>query len=314
MVLWGPNDGPTVSYEEDARPLGRKRELGPIRPDAQRSEYDWQKGEGPSAPDSRNMATLGTSDPDERPFKLGWVRRGKPGAPASAMAREAKAFEERQAEEDRLVASCLRTAAQTRRDFISRNRDRTGVNPITGETYDEALALETEKAFVRGTRSLPERPSDVTAGEDRRSARSARRLPIRQDFMRREGAPADAPERARASDVFAPFERTKPLSANGEGGLDTRRPEQRRGKHVGRGGGIGPGMFPVEDSAGDGFFLPPGEGRRPTARDGKDSQSGLGSGLVPREHCSVPATASFLRGAAMFDFSRSGFRNGGGWK
>ena len=53
---------------------------------------------------------------------------------------------------------------------------------------------------------------------------------------------------------------------------------------------------------------------RVCAHGGKDSESGLGPGLVPQEGCSVPADAGFLHGAAMFDYRRQGFRNGGGWK
>jgi hypothetical protein len=91
MVLWDPNDGPHRVYEEDTKPSSRKREVAPIVQDARIAEYDWQKGEGPSAPDARNMAM--PLDPGERPFKLGWVRRGKPGAPESAMRREAREHE-----------------------------------------------------------------------------------------------------------------------------------------------------------------------------------------------------------------------------
>ena len=82
MVLWDPNDGPHRVYEEDTKPSSRKREVAPIVQDARIAEYDWQKGEGPSAPDARNMDM--PLDPGERPFKLGWVRRGKPGAPSPA--------------------------------------------------------------------------------------------------------------------------------------------------------------------------------------------------------------------------------------
>ena len=110
MVLWDPNDGPHRVYEEDTRPSSRKREIAPIRQDARIAEYDWQKGEGPSAPDARNMTM--PLDPGERPFKLGWVRRGKPGAPESAMRREARAHESRAAEEQRLsrvhICTCRR--------------------------------------------------------------------------------------------------------------------------------------------------------------------------------------------------------------
>lgn len=307
MVLWDPNDGPHRVYEEDTRPSSRKREIAPIRQDARIAEYDWQKGEGPSAPDARNMAM--PLDPGERPFKLGWVRRGKPGAPESAMRREAREHESREAEEKRLAELSQKTAMLRRRDFIASNRDRCGVNPITGEVYDARGAALTEKALVRGPKSLPQRPEEASEFDARRERRAANQKPAREAFLRRQGAPEDAPERASASDAFLPLEVAKTLVPVGEGIFDTRRNDDG---HAGLDGktGIGPGFVPTAEAAGDGIFA---EGRV-CAHGGKDSESGLGPGLVPQEGCSVPADAGFLHGAAMFDYRRQGFRNGGGWK
>ena len=307
MVLWDPNDGPHRVYEEDTRPSSRKREIAPIRQDARIAEYDWQKGEGPSAPDARNMTM--PLDPGERPFKLGWVRRGKPGAPESAMRREAREHEAREAEEKRLAELSQTTAMMRRRDFIAANRDRCGVNPITGEVYDARGAALTERALVRGPRSLPERTEEASAFDERRARRAANQKPTREAFLRRQGAPEDAPERASASDAFLPLEVVKTLVPVGEGVFDTRRVDDG---HAGKDAytGIGPGFVPKAEAAGDGIFA---EGRD-RAHGGKDSESGLGPGLVPQEGCSVPADAGFLHGAAMFDYRRQGFRNGGGWK
>jgi hypothetical protein len=202
-----------------------------------------------------------------------------------------------------------KTAMTRRRDFIASNRDRCGVNPITGEVYDAAGAALTAKALVRGPRSLPQRPVEASEFDARRRRREEHQKPVREAFLRRQGAPLDAPERASASDNFLPPEIQKTLVPVGEGIFDTRRNDDG---HVGKDGytGIGLGFVPKKEAAGDGIFA---EGRV-WRHGGKDSESGLGPGLVPRERCSVPADAGFLHGAAMFDYRRQGFRNGGGWK
>ena len=74
--------------------------------------------------------------------------------------------------------------------------------------------------------------------------------------------------------------------------------------------GIGPGYVPTREAASDGIFS---EGRT-NEFSGKDSESGLGPGLLPVEGAGVSATDSFTHGAAMFDYRRNGFRNGGGWR
>ena len=184
MVLWAPNDAPHVVYERDTVPYSRKREVAPSQSDAQSSEYDWQKGEGPSAPNvGRNMAM--PLDPTDRPVKLGWVRRGKPNKPESAMHRDTREHEEHLAETKRLHESDRKTYIETRRDFIAKNRDRAGYNPITGEVYDKQATLVTENALVRGPKLLPMRPKEATDFEERKLVRYENRRPIREDFLQR---------------------------------------------------------------------------------------------------------------------------------
>ena len=141
MVLWDPNDGPHRVYEEDTRPSSRKREIAPIRQDARIAEYDWQKGEGPSAPDARNMAM--PLDPGERPFKLGWVRRGKPGAPESAMRREAREHESREAEERASATPILKKRSIS----IASRR---GLHHGTGAMYQHVASISSFKFLIFG--------------------------------------------------------------------------------------------------------------------------------------------------------------------
>ena len=309
MVLWAPNDGPQAVYEEDTKPFARRREVPNPRQAAQFSEYDWQKGEGPSAPDgSRNMAM--PLDPSDRPIRIGWIRRGKQhGAPESAMHREQREYEESLELEKRLHSVCLKTNQGQRFEFISKNRDRIGINPITGEVYDDHLARQTAKALVHGPKSLPMRPVESTNFDEMKHRRLETRRPIREAFLQRQGALEDAPERATASDAFFPPEIYKNLVPVGEGMFDTRKVDDG---HAGKTSltGIGPGYVPTREAASDGIFS---EGRT-NEFSGKDSESGLGPGLLPVEGAGVSATDSFTHGAAMFDYRRNGFRNGGGWR
>ena len=207
MPLFGPNDGPLYQLEEDAWPLGRKRCVPPMTDSTDR-EWDYLKGEGPSAPDARSLA-LPLKPGEGKPFKLGWVVRGKPGAPESAHVRDA-----REANDPRRDAN-----ARRRHDSIAHNRDRTGVNPITGEVVDETKARRTERALVRGPKSIPSRPAEATAWEERKWRSRETRRPVREDAIIREGLPVAPDERPTASDNFVPPEyRERRLVVTGERG------------------------------------------------------------------------------------------------
>ena len=289
MPLFGPNDGPLYQLEEDAWPLGRKRCVPPMTDSTDR-EWDYLKGEGPSAPDARSLA-LPLKPGEGKPFKLGWVVRGKPGAPESAHVRDA-----REANDPRRDAN-----ARRRHDSIAHNRDRTGINPITGEVVDETKARRTERALVRGPKSIPSRPAEATAWEERKWRSREPRRPVREDAIIREGLPVAPDERPTASDNFVPPEyRERRLVVTGERGEDAGASDHPRGKDARC--GIGPGMTPTREASSDGVF--------PTARARRGFAGDLGPDLVPTSETAT----GFLHGAANYDFRSSGFRGGGGWK
>lgn len=292
MPLFGPNDGPLYQLEEDVWPLGRKRDVPPMTDSTDR-EWDYLKGEGPSAPDARSLA-LPLKPGEGKPFKLGWVVRGKPGAPESAHVRDA-----REATDPGREAN-----ARRRHDFIAHNRDHTGVNPITGEIVDHAKAHRTERALVRGPKSLPSRPAEATEWEERKWRSREARRPIREDAIVHEGLPVAPDERPTASDNFVPPEYREKRLVVGEGIFD----DQRQRLHAGEDTrcGIGPGMVPTREASGEGVFA---EGRL-NAHAGRDGAGDLGPDLVPKSE----TPTGFLHGAANYDYRSSGFRGGGGWK
>lgn len=291
--LFGPNDGPLYQLEEDVWPLGRKRDVRPITDSADR-EWNYLRGEGPSAPEARSLALPRRPDPG-RPGKLGWVVRGKPGAPESAHVREARVREGGEA------------SARARHDFIADNRDRTGVHPITGEVLDERKAARTARALVRGPRSLPQRPPERVAEEAARSLACETRRAVRGDALLREGLEEAPPERPSAADNFLPREHLR-LARMNEGIFAANRDFEHAGADTES--GIGPGMVPTAERAGDGIFHPDPASRNVDPNAGADTKSDLGSDLVPK----TASPVGFLHGAANYDYRRSGFRNGGGWR
>ena len=289
--LFGPNDGPLYQLEEDVWPLGRKRDVRPITDSADR-EWNYLRGEGPSAPEARSLALPRRPDPG-RPGKLGWVVRGKPGAPESAHVREARVREGGEA------------CARARHDFIADNRDRTGVNPITGEVLDERKAARTARALVRGPRSLPQRPPERVAEEAARSLACETSERGARDALLREGLEEAPPRPERGGQLppaRAPQARADERGHIREQGLRARgrgHRERHRAGHGAHGGARGDGHLPP------GSRIPE---RRPKRRRGHE--------IGPRPDL-VPKTASpvgFLHGAANYDYRRSGFRNGGGWR
>ena len=135
---------------------------------------------------------------------------------------------------------------------------------------------------------------------------------MRKDFIMDEGKPGRHDERPRARDNFDP---RPPFGGDPKmvrALADDIFMDGKMQLHAGADteSGIGPGMVPTAERAGDGIFHPDPGSRNVDPNAGADTKSDLGSDLVPK----TASPVGFLHGAANYDYRRSGFRNGGGWR